>query len=955
MHHGGGARHVQRGSKKPLTVFLKGDTKLRRRRKLQIDFTTDTPNPTFVPTIEPTISPAPSVSPIPTIGPTSPTSNGAPSRVRESSSTGVVHIPIISKSTKDSSAPHAESQPLLKFAAVPVGFDILLETDSQQDLQEMAQEAKQILEDHLTFAFRQGFADQEGVAMRSVDLNVKSFLTPSTRRVLQHIQRFLQLSRAITLETRGVAGFQVNRNAVNTDQFLAKVNSIIDESVEAEELSSIFQNSTYGLSEFRVASVTNTRQSSDEKKDKPSIVEMVIAFCLIALMLASLIAYAYIFYRKRQKRLKRRKQFGVSGHKTPSPYKGVPRPRPHGASITPAATTVGQMTLSPSPQGVVPANSSESSYKGLGSESEEGDADIFAKELRMAASLDRRAWDDFQHRVGSTEEAKRRVHSPVYNSQNDVYRELDQGIEMGYRMSEESQAPSPPGAVGLTVTGDTVSIRSNKSFPYGDEDASPEYNPAIQFGTGEVNDYMAPVAGGEKMFEDEEVEQDDKNGGWSMAKKALSALNVSPTKSSQSNRSSSPRQATQSSSSPRAFSFLYNATESKMEPQAHHSTEYPVRAEQAKRLPSLNGDTSGSANAVRASPMSLSWSTNPIAGSSAGNGTTSAVRGSPRVSPNSSFSTSRVPSSRDGSFSASPAFGSTMAINEDMASALGSEADASDMLKEVQRLSQFVKSYERKKEHRLLREQAGDDIDLSNSLTASLDYDSLMDQVTSLQNVVDHGNPNELTRKFTSSTQGLTPTPTMSNSPTQSLTRHIDRVDSLQSDDSSDIFTMESDDLSRRLGITPFSVQKPLAYQNPPPQLHSISHISAAYYQRTASPEEQKRNGGRATGFREVTPRSGNKQSSSHGALRSLRNAGGAILDGPTAEAPSDEFTAGNGTRPGNMDRPFTPTKMRDPSTITARKRSLSGNKGFDGIVDMFESKEREPLYPPNESWQYNY
>lgn len=550
MRHGGGVRRVQRGSRKPSTVFLKDVTKPRRRRKLESDFTTNTPNPTFVPTYEPTISPSPSVSPTPTVAPTS--------RIRESSSTGVVHIPIISKSTKDSSAPNVQNQPLLKFAAVPVGFDVLLETDSQQDLQEMAQEAKQILEDHLTVAFRRGFADQEGVTMRSVDLNVKSFLTPSTRRVLQQIQRFLQLSRAITLETRGVAGFQVNRNAVNTDEFLAKVNSIIDESVEAEELSSIFQNSTYGLSEFRVASVTNTGLSSDEEKEKPSIVEMVIAFSLIALMLASLVVYAYIFYRKRQKRLKRRKQFGVSGHKTPSPYKGVPRPRPHGASITPAATTVGQMTLSPSPQGVVPANSSESSYKGLGSESEEGDADVFAKELRMAASIDRRAWDDFQHRVGSTEEANRRVHDPVYNSQNDVYRELDQGIEMGYRMSEEMQAPSPPGAVGLTVMGDTVSIHSNKSFPYGDEHSSPEYKPAIQLGAaGKDSDYMA---GGEKMFEDEEVEQDEKNGGWRMTKKALSALNPSPTKSVQSNRSTSPRQVNQSSSSPRAFSFLYNAT-----------------------------------------------------------------------------------------------------------------------------------------------------------------------------------------------------------------------------------------------------------------------------------------------------------------------------------------------------------------------------------------------------------
>lgn len=359
--------------------------------------------------------------------------------------------------------------------------------------------------------------------------------------------------------------------------------------------------------------------------------------------------------------------------------------------------------------------------------------------------------------------------------------------------------------------------------------------------------------------------------------------------------------------------------------------------------------------------MSHSWSTNPRPGSSTENGTTAAIRGSPRGSPqNSSLNTRAV--SQDGSPPTSLAFGSTGAVNEDVASAADSEADSAlvtaDIVKEVQRLSQFVKTYERKKENRSRLDQDRDDNNVSNSLTSSMGYDSLMDQVHSLQNVVDPAANVSISRKVTSES--------FTNSPERAMARQFEGVESMQSSDSSDIETMESDDLSRRLGITPFSVQRPVSYQNPAvqnPPVHSIPHISSAYYQRAASPPQQKPDGGHNDTYQQITPRFSNQQSSQQSSLSALRHSDANILDGSMGgpsdefqlsaarknmEAPSDEFQVSEARTKKSDDRPFNAT-LGDPSTVLPRKRS---NGNLSRVISMFEEKVKEPIYPPHESWQ---
>ena len=990
--------------------------KKRRRAQttthIQVDedysFSVESPHPTFISTtMRPTIAPSPAPSqPSLSSAFLAPTT-GQPSTqdrqmdqppsvvlVPSASTTARPPIPDISASTKAPSAPFQA----LKFAEVPVGFDVLLETGSQQDLDDMAAEAKTILEEYLYRAFAQGFGSdfEEGVVVRRVDLTVLAIPTPEPdpvrqRRLaapveeqqtgLSRLSRFLQQeldfeelpeevgqqqssSRAITLESRGAAGFQVNRDAVDTQEFLNDVNTIINESVQPNALMDLFQNSSSGLSDYRVASVTNNgpvpeavTDENDNQKDGPEWWEIIIAAVLIVLMVVSLVAYGYVFWKKRKKRLMRRKQFGVSG-KTPSPYKGAPPPRGRGASVTPAksmgANAVQSLPTKPNyPRGVGEMHSSdeESSYKGLGSASEDAGADMFAKELRLAASLDRKAWDDFHERqeqfhdededggmmmgqsprqyTGFSQRSNGGHQYPAngsnYASGSGVYRDLS-GMEAGitpmdpYGYEGEQQSP-PGGAVGLTVMGDTVSLQSNSSFPYGDENdgAGPDHLPKngiMQDPDGEAFN-ITPVGN---------LERDASNGGWRTTEAAESKL--------------SPRR------SPPKYSFLNHGSGPNNVDTEPDAPDYPPGdLNDSNGMMARYGAEMASAGAMRGSPMSQSWSTNPRASNSVGNGTTAALRGSPHSS--SLNSASRGVSSVSTSLRGSPGFESAAAVNHDFESAGASEDEStmltSDILQEVQDLKRFVKDYEEKKEGRQRRTVEGDEPDTS--------FDSLLETVNSLQRAVDGHPP-----KSNSDWKTPASNENLPSSPQRMKGRGIPNIESMpSSDNSSDDETMGSD---RRLGITPFSVQNPAMIHSP------MAGMTGNLYGPSRSPDsedddrrEKEGNFGGGT-FHEQTARYSNNVSPASGSLSSLRHTD-AILDGSISDdvnVPSDEFTAPEERREHAMKMSSPP--LRDPRTVPTRNappRQRSKNKGFNNIVNMFEAKEKSAIYPPNESWQYNY
>jgi len=89
------------------------------------------------------------------------------------------------------------------------------------------------------------------------------------------------------------------------------------------------------------------------------------------------------------------------------------------------------------------------------------------------------------------------------------------------------------------------------------------------------------------------------------------------------------------------------------------------------------------------------------------------------------------------------------------------------------------------------------------------------------------------------------------------------------------------------------------------------------------------------------TPEHGVSESSSmkNKSLDEMRHKDGSIID---SEGSKDYSDKENGRR-------------RSESSVIESKPLKSKNKGFNKIISMFEAKPREAIFPPNESWQYNY
>jgi hypothetical protein len=188
--------------------------------------------------------------------------------------------------------------------------------------------------------------------------------------------------------------------------------------------------------------------------ERPSTLSIAFGFALTGIAFLGLIAYAYIFYRKRQKRLRRKKQMKDSiQYRLPAP-KVSPAKRsapntPQQQQKQPQQQQVATMKV------VTPSadddSSDGSSYKGLDSVSDDGPADSFAKELQMAASLDEQAWEDFQRKKDAL-------------NRNEVIRATEVGSIFGQQDSGVATTPKSPAS-----TKEGGGKTWAKSFPYGDE------------------------------------------------------------------------------------------------------------------------------------------------------------------------------------------------------------------------------------------------------------------------------------------------------------------------------------------------------------------------------------------------------------------------------------------------------------------------------------------------------
>lgn len=166
----------------------------------------------------------------------------------------------------------------------------------------------------------------------------------------------------------------------------------------------------------------------DSGMERPSTLSIVFGFALVGIAALGLVAYAYIFYRKRRKSLRKKRQmaesitFSSARAAATAASSNNPGKLSKGGGSSSAANRAGSFPAPPLPESATTARPSalpplvlsptdddynsdaSASYRGLeASLGSEDPSDSFAKELQLAASLDQQAWDEFQRKKRAME------------------------------------------------------------------------------------------------------------------------------------------------------------------------------------------------------------------------------------------------------------------------------------------------------------------------------------------------------------------------------------------------------------------------------------------------------------------------------------------------------------------------------------------------------------------------
>jgi hypothetical protein len=618
-------------------------------------------------------------------------------------------------------------------------------------------------------------------------------------------------------------------------------------------------------------------------------VSIVFGFLLVVLCVAGLCFYIYIFYRKRRKHLRKKKRMMAMGiamatMKHPSlerrPQAGPP---PSVATAAVAAETPGKKSDD--------SSYGSPEYDGLDSDSE---GDVFAKELKIAATLDRKAWEDFVQRKTQYEQQKleqenvTEVHIP--STQTDGVRlygaeTTEEGIEALHADSE--QILTAPSWLGLELV---------NSFPYGDEIPNTLSN----------------------LTPDDLLPRDDNPNGSDFLGASLDWARKSASNDANSGAARQHRNV-----------MLYKEEDD----------------------PTLEDDL------LFHLAQSKSQDTDPRNLQPGGNEASAAVE----------------------------------SRNEIEDERIDPETD--DMIKEVQRLSQFVKKYEKKKEKRTRRViehqqqlqslssfEAGADShvgehaavgkqthlhDTEESGGSTLHHSSLLReaQVSNARSglrsmAFSKYSTHEGSDESQEGGEDITPT-----RQTDMRGRAVGGI--YLTDGSSDSDTDDDEDFFR-LGITPFSVQKP---SGPSPERAvgsrageaALQSINQGTVMTDASEEVTRSAHGKAHSGqlgqqqpahdREVN--GSNEWSFSSPAKKQSLSAlrfNESIIDNTNSEVPSSVVTPSEAATLLAASRT---TLMSPPSGKGKTPPKVNSSK-FANIVSMFEAKPKEAIFPPNESWQFN-
>eukprot|EP00977_Amphora_coffeiformis_P001401 scaffold287_cov173-Amphora_coffeaeformis.AAC.15 len=286
-----------------------------------------------------------------------------------------------------------------------------------------------------------------------------------------------------------------------------------------------------------------------------------------------------------------------------------------------------------------------------------------------------------------------------------------------------------------------------------------------------------------------------------------------------------------------------------------------------------------------------------------------------------------------------------------------------DMLQEVQRLSAYVKRYEKKKEM-----QRGFGASTAGG-ESSVSYDALSDSLSAQRMGGRNGvSPPRLTKTSYRQAAAMNHTTSMESSGFGPLESSSELSGVSETDDEG----------STRLGISRFSIQTPstngLMYSveelpipaaaspeegeddalmmsmSPGRGLSMESSYSLGLPMAPDKPMDRPHSPasdtpddervGNLGGPRQVTVGKLD-QKVGKGRLSKLRQGTGNMLDGEEKSqhtAPSDEFTR---------------EERQAPKPVASPPPVRSKNRGFTNIISMFESKPKNPIAPPDENWQH--
>jgi hypothetical protein len=366
-----------------------------------------------------------------------------------------------------------EDSTLLLKESFPVSFDLVLSVKPNVDLNDLLKEVKTFLEEYLLQSlqdFTQNNQNNDDITIRFVKLVV----TLLARRQMMMLRRHLQQdttsssSREITVQVGGDVQYDISGDGDVTPEFAEflleeELATLLTESKLSEAIGDYDADGIEDVLTVEEATIVEGREQpqpaegttgddttnaanidpNEGRLERPSTLSIIFGFILTGIAAAGLIAYAYIGYRKRQKRLRRERQMKASiQYRLPSSKQISPASNKRPPS-TPQQQQQQQQTMVVTPVQTAGDDSSddESSYKGIESVvSEEAPADSFARELQFAASLDEQAWENFQRK-------------------KDVLDRNEGVVKATNSRSPGAGALEPPGE----------GSRWAKSFPYGDE------------------------------------------------------------------------------------------------------------------------------------------------------------------------------------------------------------------------------------------------------------------------------------------------------------------------------------------------------------------------------------------------------------------------------------------------------------------------------------------------------